>query len=719
MSLLIETSIVACSLSTGLQTITNTNLGGATPKAVKIELIQVAAEDTKTAHASLLVGICDGTNVFSISGNSEDAVATTDAVMNCMGGPVGSYPIMRISRIPGVVGQEGNANFDSFVADGCKINWTDTPSSAYLMRVTFFAGDDILNAEVNYLAGPTLSGTASYDTAGGFTPNYVEFHYGRGNMSTSPSESNWYHSNGVAIDTGSGTEQTCFRFTDRDYRSSTTSFGALHDDRIVSVYTWAGTHYYHLTLDSWDTGAGSEGFTIREQGLRDISTQDVGFLAIEFSSDVKLNTTTHTMPTGGTGLDAQTGIGFQPQYALAFHMLNTAINEHDTGWWQDWKNWSVWSANHESTIQLLIEDGQATTDNKTWISQDALVSRWDNSQMFRANFSSFDADGFTLDWNEQYAASKYRVVSIGLQLASTHEDSLSLGGSLGLTQQNPLLMDMGAAMAQQAGYADQATASLAAAAVLATQNNLSALNNVFAEYGFSFALLEDAQPAPDQTIGTHMALPLAAGTSGTHVAGLAASVLVAGSAAMSATELAVLQGSVSLAHVGLLASHGKLDMLPLADIAQSFGVASSALVLMQAALSLAVDSLAADTDAALDMPSDLALILSTGQGTQNNLNMPPTISLQASQTVESDRTLSLSLGIDLGASKVLQGLTQADLAAQAQFADALALAAVDLFRARASSTRTLMVPGSRRTLTLKPGRRDIIIGSNPWNQNKV
>ena len=206
MSLLIETSIVACPLSTGIQTITNTNLGGETPKAVKIELVPVTAEGTRTAHAAYTMGFTDGVKAFSIGGNSEDGVTTTDAVMNCMGGPIASYPILRVSRIPGVVGQDGNADFDSFIADGCKIDWTDTCSSAWLMRVTFFAGTDILNAEADWFDGPALSAAKEINTAGGFTPNYIEFQYARTDITSTLSNSHWSHSFGVVVDTGTATE---------------------------------------------------------------------------------------------------------------------------------------------------------------------------------------------------------------------------------------------------------------------------------------------------------------------------------------------------------------------------------------------------------------------------------------------------------------------------------------------------------------------------------
>ena len=308
------------------------------------------------------------------------------------------------------------------------------------------------------------------------------------------------------------------------------------------------------------------------------------------------------------------------------------------------------------------------------------MSRWDSSQQLRANFSSFDADGWTLDWDEQYAASVYRAVSIGLQYASaTYKEAFSL--------------------AADAGYDSQQTMALVSAATLASQTNLSALNAAFADHGLSFVLLEDAQPAPRQIIGTHMALPHAAGTSSTYGAGLAASVVLARQDGLVLSDQFDLRAAGLLGHMATLAQTGRLNMADTITLAQQAGISLSLTLMLRAALSLAVENVVA-TGGQLAMPASVTLSADAGDNAAAQAGLVAGVTLAMQPISQAGQVKAISLQVDMAALQALAVLDQLKIEDQADFAASLADALVAFMHHTASEGRTLTIPGHNRTLRL-------------------
>lgn len=114
------------------QDITISGIG--TPIAVVIEASRVLTVGTGVDHGILSFGASDGTTHLVGSVRHRDAQSTSDTGRMAWG--AGLVLIMN----PTANTVDGQAEFDSFITDGVRINWVDFPASAYILTVTLIYG---------------------------------------------------------------------------------------------------------------------------------------------------------------------------------------------------------------------------------------------------------------------------------------------------------------------------------------------------------------------------------------------------------------------------------------------------------------------------------------------------------------------------------------------------------------------------------------------------
>jgi hypothetical protein len=121
-------------------------MGGLTPKAAIFILGSGITDGTAADEARFAIGFCTGaTNEGYIGWQEQHNVGTS--VTDTTQSNVLSIGILD----PGAGTTAGDADFDSFITNGVRINWQDAPDAAYLMTVILFGGTD-LSAHANVLS---------------------------------------------------------------------------------------------------------------------------------------------------------------------------------------------------------------------------------------------------------------------------------------------------------------------------------------------------------------------------------------------------------------------------------------------------------------------------------------------------------------------------------------------------------------------------------------
>ena len=389
---------VAMDTSTGLQTITTTDLGGLTPKGAKVKISRATANGTKVDHAVLQWGATDGTNMVSMCAASKDGVNPTDS-----GNLFDSALLISIIDAVTPTGTDGKANLASgggLIADGIKINITEAPGSAYLMQWTFYAGSDR-----NISVGSTRSiTTGAHNVTGmGFTPESIEAASTAGTAASGTIQV----SGRMSLGFYDGTTQGALTIHDRDNLSPSQLVGHVSTTDIIDHLGTAAVSN-SLTASALTSG----GFTLTPVG--DWTSRNVGWLAVGTDGTAGVDVRAYDTPNS-TGNKAITGLGFEPEYSSLLNTRLTARDSVDTTNGGGTFGVSDFDGTNEHAIYYGAADNQATAN--TWSFTDAtavdLKSSGGTSSVTVAAFVSNNADGYTLNFTT--ASTIYRFLSISYE----------------------------------------------------------------------------------------------------------------------------------------------------------------------------------------------------------------------------------------------------------------------------------------------------------------
>lgn len=164
-----------------------------------------------------------------------------------------------------------------------------------------------------------------------------------------------------------------------------------------------------------------DGFRVFTRDASGASFGVVGYLAINFTTRHQMQLGVYRVPTG-TGTDATTGVGFQPDFLLGIQSHITALNtltQDSTG--------GVFGVgfsdlSSEDSASFECEDAADPTDtNSVWNSVFHHTVRGDTDGDQIGTVSAVGADGFTINWTSAVVASQ----GIGVYLAITNDVKFS------------------------------------------------------------------------------------------------------------------------------------------------------------------------------------------------------------------------------------------------------------------------------------------------------
>lgn len=373
--------------ATGNQDFTDSNFGGGTPKVVIGFMSRLLSSETDWGYADTGMSCfaSDGTNTWSVVHMEGDNQAVCHTAEQSDIADV----TMLYNTQPTPDSATGSV---SFITNGVRINWTKAPAGAYGINMFFFGGDDV-SAAVGTVDAAEDASTSSVSGLG-FQPNFAWFVSWSDDMDDATDNVDTQISIGMATDESGGTVQRCVGLF-KDWAATTMDYQMIVDTGAVGGQKAQGSAWdWENALDSWDSG----GFTLAGTGTS--GTDKLGYVAIRFAN-ASFALQTYDSPTS-TGNDSVTGVGTTPKFICQIHTAMTAVDTNATGSPEcEEFNIGVATGNVEFSVGVQQDNGVATSNTARTCDNDQIINNGrtaGNAYFWSATYSSFDSDGYTLNY---------------------------------------------------------------------------------------------------------------------------------------------------------------------------------------------------------------------------------------------------------------------------------------------------------------------------------
>ncbi len=313
---------------------------------------------------------------------------------------------------------EYNCSFNSYITDGVRINLDVLPSSATLVTLVFFGGIDTTDSFASTINLGT--GTSAIDvTAPGFEPSLV-FMSTIGHGTPTAVQNNAIFSTGVCINDGADTQAFSALF-DQDGQG-TANVGTYVSDGQTAAQVFNDSVNWLATIGSFD----ASGFSIIPSASA--SSDLVFYLAIRFSNNPDISLDLLDGPTT-TGDFSVTAPGFEPSFGLIFTSDTTAVNINQSG-----EGIGLYAFDATNDFHVVYgSDDAVGTSNSGSLNSDSFHDLDGTTNLHVGTFSSFDANGFTLNFTiVPSTARKWPILTIGDGVAAAGRIMGSLAGKGGL-----------------------------------------------------------------------------------------------------------------------------------------------------------------------------------------------------------------------------------------------------------------------------------------------
>ncbi len=275
------------------------------------------------------------------------------------------------------------ADLNSFDSDGFTLDWTTNEGTATIIHYMALKGADITNSQIIEWSTGT-SATTVTATGAGFTPT-LAIHFWGGREATAASDT------GANFDFGIG----CMDGTNQWAVSNVMNEGGSSRSKRYSTATaaiagadWGAGDIIVADFDSFN----SDGFVV------DVTTAPAD--AIQVMSLCLSGVTSFIgveVKDTDTGADAVTGVGFEP-----IGLLLAGANQTSDGAAAD-ASFSMGVTDGTSEEAMAWSNDESAT-NDTTQALDSTTKVYVNDELgsgssnATADFTSFDSDGFTLNW---------------------------------------------------------------------------------------------------------------------------------------------------------------------------------------------------------------------------------------------------------------------------------------------------------------------------------
>jgi len=383
----------AAAITSGGPTQDFTVSGFGTPKAAMFVVTKGVTLGTSIDDLLVSIGFTDGTRERCFSAVCEHGLTTSDNFRRMANDEVIQIPLETDGTI------DGEANFDSFITDGVRINWGNLPSAANRVVVYLFKGDN-LSVHVNDFTSPSTQDASTDVTDPGFEPHQVICVTHRAALN----------------DTAAANAAFSLGFCDNGASVIQKSVNWLSIDALT---TTACSHYYasaRVARSLSDTAAlaGVELTSFDSNGFsattRDAATNTTCiYLALRYGDGEQHWIETIGSPNISSGNFAWTDPGFTPQLVLLCPTEQTAEDTFNNNFVVGGIGLCGFTATEEFSCACASEQGQANTD--TISITEAVALRWFraiNSIAWKGTFVSMDANGWTINISDAFSTGPAR-----------------------------------------------------------------------------------------------------------------------------------------------------------------------------------------------------------------------------------------------------------------------------------------------------------------------
>ncbi len=413
----VVTAVVRAALNTttGTQDFTTTDFGGGTPKAALFFTTAVLS-DGQADNCRFAIGAATGAfNEWVMAAWIADAVSTTDCQSFYQNDACVLIPLDATTI-------DMEANFDSFITDGVRIDITNA-GIAGLLTVVLFGGAD-LQAHANLVNMTGGSADTEFDvTDPGFEPDVV-FAAFSDNASPGIKQHAQLSWGGVNNDGGGAETQRAWAGHHQNAAGfQARAAGQIATDRGGLNATNTGAEFVGVDFDNFD----SSGFSVfsRTAGT---TGRDLVYLALEFGG-LKHEVRDLDTPTS-TGNASITGVGFKPQLVIQGMTTHEAMDTADQTGLSGSLGVSAFTPDAEFSAGFQNEDGQATSDTQSVSNDQAIVHPLESgADGIIADFVSMDSGGWTLNYTTVTGtAKKFWALSIEeVAVAAVRDPIMSFG----------------------------------------------------------------------------------------------------------------------------------------------------------------------------------------------------------------------------------------------------------------------------------------------------
>lgn len=383
----------AANTSTGNQTFTITwaDGGNHTPTAVLFLASNATTEGTAVDHFSNTVGAAESTTKRWATANfSESGLASSNAVSY-------SSDASCIAIFGSSDTIDAEADFVSFGENQVTINWTNAPSSAYLIYIMAFTGTEAVDVAT---FNPSTSAGSINVTGLGTSANVVIGSMTGSSFGFTEVVNSQYQA-GISFYTYNGlTERTAMLYAgERDGRSPTEKSMYWSESRFgVGASHNFGSSTGYITLSNH-----ASGFTVTTVTGGTYNGNQFGYIALALPAGIEAYAAhLDSKGTTGAGTQAVTDPNFTPQAILMLSSYFDKAENSSDGVAGNVDNLCIGGAispASQYSISTTAADGVSTSDAQSRTDARLIQVVTDaGTDRFVAELDSFDATGFTLDY---------------------------------------------------------------------------------------------------------------------------------------------------------------------------------------------------------------------------------------------------------------------------------------------------------------------------------
>ena len=404
MALDIKTTRVLIRATTGTQDITIPNFG--TPKCAIFHYNTSSVNNTVTASYDHSIGFTDGFKQTCVSASSQGGVIAAN---------INTDRANRNDRLGFAVQNQAQFSFDSWITDGVRINVTSAPVSSGFIVVTFFGGDDLINASADAIRLQSLNHNVDL----GFEPSLV-IGVGTG-MPIVGFFTKSLISTSFCVNDGQAKTASTSSF---DFDAGTvTNSGTHRSDSIFAGTFINGSFSWSVSINKFF----SYGYEITATNLPE--NYYVMCLSLKISDRYKAKLIEQDSPTGIGGYQfGELDQSFDPEFSWIVPNLNTAIGSS-----VDSQNitHSLIDSSNQYTVSSSSLDNQATTSVNNINYADGLTVLNGATKEYESTFVNFNSGRVVFGFTQAPATSyKWFGLIIGKKDVDQQNTTEILGDSL-------------------------------------------------------------------------------------------------------------------------------------------------------------------------------------------------------------------------------------------------------------------------------------------------